>query len=445
VKKHVHIISLGCPKNLIDSEVMAAALTGAGLHLVPDPHAADIIIINTCTFVLPAKEESIEEIFQAAHMKEEGRCSYLVVAGCMPQRYGRLLADEMPEVDLFVGINDIPRIASLVSDMLEGTVHSSPMDTPSFLMNASHNRILSDPRHTAYIKIAEGCSNHCSYCVIPQIRGPLRSREIDDVIREAHALAARGVNELILTAQETTAYGRDGKGTHTLATLMKELAAIDDLRWIRLLYTYPSTITDDLLHVIADEDKICNYIDIPIQHSDDTILRSMNRRGDSALIRHVIDRARAIIPGVALRTSLIVGYPGETMEIFDALVDFIHEIRFDHLGAFAYSPEEGTPAAEFAHQVSEDEKEVRKDIIMEEQALISYDINQSLIGSVQEVIIEGPSGIPGYTMAGRSKRQAPDIDGVTYINARERSPGEIITCTIIDADEYDLYAEEILE
>ena len=445
MKNHVHIISLGCPKNLVDSEIMAAALTKTGFHLVPEPYAADIIIVNTCTFILPAKEESIEEIFQAARMKAEGRCAYLVVAGCMPQRYGRLLADEMPEVDLFVGLNDIPHIAELINDMLQGTVRPPRMTTASFLMNSSHDRVLSHPRHTAYLKIAEGCSNHCSYCVIPLIRGPLRSRQLDDVIREAETLAARGVRELILTAQETTAYGRDGTHTPTLATLMKELAALNELRWIRLLYTYPSSITDNLLHVIADNEKICNYIDIPIQHIDDAILLSMNRRGDSALIRQIIDRARAIIPGVALRTSLIVGYPGETMKIFDALVDFIHEVRFDHLGVFSYSPEEDTPAAAFPGQVSEDEKEVRHEIIMEEQALISYDINQSLIGSVQEVLIEGPSEIPGYAMVGRAKRQAPDIDGVTYINALERPPGAIITCTVIDADEYDLYADEILE
>jgi len=444
-KKKIHIVSLGCPKNLIDSEVMAAILFKDGFQITPRPEEADIILINTCTFVLPAKEESIDEIFRMARMKKEGKCRYLIISGCLPQRYGAILEKEIPEVDLFLGTGEIPNIAGLIRklDGKDSGTHRSFIGKPDFLMDSSYSRILSTPSYMAYLKIAEGCSNHCSYCVIPLVRGRLRSREVGDILKETALLANVGVKEIILTAQETTAYGRDLKGKSTLATLMKGLASIDGIRWIRLLYTYPVNITSKILETIVEEKKICKYIDIPVQHIDDDILKSMNRKGSSQSIKDIIRKSREIIPGVALRTSLIVGFPGETPEKFNRLLEFIKETRFDHLGVFKYSQEEGTKAAKLPFQVSEEEKEERRNIIMEEQSIISYEINQSLTGSVHEIIIEEKSDIPGYTHVGRLQRQSPDIDGVTYVNAQEKTPGDIINCRITSADEYDLYAEEV--
>ena len=443
-QKKAHIVSLGCPKNLIDSEVIASILSRGGFEIIPHPEEADLILINTCTFVLPAKEESIDEIFYMARMKKEGKCKHLVVAGCLPQRYGAILEQEIPEVDLFFGTGEIPEIANLIKCLEEGKPvgNRSCIGKPDFLMNASHSRLISTPFYSTYLKIAEGCSNHCSYCVIPMVRGRFRSREMDDILKEAEILAEGGVKEIIITAQETTAYGKDLKGKPTLATLMKGIASIDGIRWIRLLYTYPATITDEILETIAEKEKICKYIDIPVQHIDDDILQLMNRKNDSNSIRAVIRKARKIISGVALRTSLIVGFPGETPEKFNRLLEFIKETRFDHLGVFKYSQEEGTKAAEFPFQVSEEEKEERRNIIMEEQSIISYEINKLLIGSVHEMMIEEKSDIPGYTQAGRLRKQSPDIDGVTYVNAQEKVPGDIINCKITSADEYDLYAEE---
>ncbi len=445
MKKIVHIVSLGCPKNLIDSEVMAALLHEGGFHLTSLPEEADIILINTCTFVTPAKEESIDEIFRMAQMKEVARCKFLVITGCLPQRYGTVLEQEIPEVDLFLGIDEIPTIAQHLTNLpkRQNDDRRSYIERPTFLMDSSFHRIVSSSPHSTYLKIAEGCSNHCSYCVIPLVRGEFRSRKPGDILKEAAVLAAQGMKEIIITAQETTAYGKDLPGKPRLAMLLKELSLIDGIRWIRLLYTHPATITDDVLAALAEEDKVCKYIDLPIQHIDDDILKSMNRRVTGTTIRDIIRKSRDVIPDVALRTSLIVGYPGETEEKFERLREFIHEARFDHLGVFIYSPEEDTRAAHLPDQISEDEKEVRRDIIMEEQAIISYDINQFLIDSVQEVMIEGPSDIPGYTQVGRLKRQAPDIDGITYVKAGQCAPGDIISCRIDSAEEYDLYAEAI--
>lgn len=445
MRNTIYIVSLGCPKNLIDSEVMAALLDKGGSRITEYPEEADVILINTCAFVLPAKEESIDEIFRMARMKEAGQCKHLVVAGCLPQRYGNILEHEIPEVDLFIGTGNIHEIADLIGDLQkkDSSFPRSHIGKPTFLMTSSHARLISTPLHTAYLKIAEGCSNCCSYCVIPTVRGAFRSRTMDDILKEAERLAERGVKEIILTAQETTAYGKDLPGRPTLSELMKNLTSIDEFRWIRLLYTYPASLTDEILQTISDEEKICKYIDIPVQHIDDEILKAMNRRGTGMSIRNIIIKARDMIPDVALRTSLIVGFPGETPEKFEDLLTFVHETRFDHLGVFVYSQEEGTQAAEFPAQIPEDEKEERRNIIMEDQAIISYEINQSLIGSVHEVLIEGRSDVPEFTQIGRFSRQSPDIDGVTYINAEEKRPGDIIHCRIVSAEEYDLYAEEV--
>jgi ribosomal protein S12 methylthiotransferase len=446
----VHIISLGCPKNLVDSEVMAAILSKQGYDLSPRAEEADIIIVNTCAFILPAKEESIDEIFRMAQWKKKGQgaCAYLVVTGCLPQRYGKTLDKEMPEVDLFLGVSEVPNIASHLDRLClkKPAMQRSVIGKPLFLMNADHPRLIATPPFTAYLKIAEGCSNRCSYCVIPAIRGKARSRGLDDLMAEAQTLAAGGVKELIITAQDTTAYGRDlpgNPGTPTLSNLLKGLASIKGIRWIRLLYTYPSALTDDILRTIATEEKVCSYIDIPIQHSDDHILKAMKRRGGNALIRKTIDRARQIIPDVALRTSIIVGFPRETQARFNRLIDFIKEMRFDHLGAFTYSREEGTEAASIPSRISKREKEDRRRLLMEEQAVISYEINQLLIGSTQEVLIEGPSDRPDYLHVGRCRRQAPDIDGITYVKGENLKVGEFVPCRITSATEYDLFGEKM--
>ncbi|MBN2398117.1 MAG: 30S ribosomal protein S12 methylthiotransferase RimO [Deltaproteobacteria bacterium] len=443
MKNTIHIISLGCPKNLIDSEVMAAALAEEGFTLVLSPEDAQVIIINTCAFILPAQEESIDEIFRMAQMKREGSCRRLVVAGCLPQRYGSLLEEEIPEVDLFLGTGEIPRIvAHIVSlDNKAGPGHRSFIGTPNFLMDSSHRRLLATPPHTAYLKIAEGCDNHCSYCVIPTVRGRFRSREMHDILREAELLARGGVKEIILTAQETTRYGQDLGATPRLPDLLREMARIERIEWIRLLYTHPANLAADLFRMIRDLEKVCNYIDIPVQHIDDGILAAMNRRGDSGLIREAIAHAREIIPGVTLRTSLIVGFPGETEEAFDRLLAFVKETRFDHVGVFEYSKEEGTRAAELPGHIPAEVKRLRRGIIMEEQAEISRQINQALVGKAAAVVLEEPSDLPGHDYIGRSQRQAPEIDGITYVKGAKRNIGDIVMCTITSGDEYDLFAE----
>ena len=311
------------------------------------------------------------------------------------------------------------------------------------MMDANRPRLLLTPFYSAYLKIAEGCSHHCSYCVIPSIRGKARSREVDDILREAESLAGKGVKEIILTAQDTTAYGRDLKGKPTLSKLLKELVSLRGIRWIRLLYTYPASVTEDLLQTIAEEEKICKYLDIPIQHIDNDILKAMNREGGSEQIRDVITKARSMIPDLALRTSLIVGFPGETRPKFNRLLAFIREARFDHLGVFTYSREEGTIAASFKSRITEKEKEVRRQLLMEEQAIISHEINHSLINSHQEVMIEGKSDdIPHFPFVGRCRRQTPDVDGITYVKGENLATGDIVNCRITAGGEYDLFAEK---
>ncbi len=445
-EKKVHIVSLGCPKNQVDSEVMAAVLEKSGCRLTDSRDEASIVLINTCAFILPAKEEAIEEILDAAEWKKGDAGRRLVVTGCLPQRYGRELQKELPEVDLFCGISEAPEIGRLLMALFSGgkkPAERAVIGKPTFLMNASHKRIISTPAGSAYLKIAEGCSNKCSYCVIPSIRGKARSRPMDDICREAEELASRGVKELILIAQDTTAYGADRWDKSSLSRLIPELARIDGISWIRLLYLYPTRLTDELLVAIAREEKVCKYLDMPVQHSDDAILSAMLRGGNSFRLRESISRVREILPDAALRTSLIVGFPGETPRRFENLLAFVREIRFDHLGVFPYYREEGSAAASFPSRISEREKQRRREMIMEEQAIISQEINSRLVGSVQEVLVEGKGNLEGYPLIGRCRRQAPEIDGITYLKDGSRKAGEIVSCRITAADAYDLYAEVI--
>jgi len=441
----VHIVSLGCPKNQVDAEVMAAILAGRNFQITTEPQAAELILVNTCAFILPAKEESIDEILRMARYKKTGALKHLVVTGCLPQRYGKDLEKDIPEADLFLGMAEVPNILYHINNLVSISPARCRMvvNKPDFLMNATHPRLLPPSTATAYLKIAEGCSNRCTYCIIPAIRGKARSRHSDDILREAAWLAEKGVKEIILIAQDTTAYGRDLKVKQGLRLLLHKLAAIEKIRWIRLLYTHPAHLTEDVLAIMAAEEKICRYLDIPIQHIDDAVLKAMNRRISRKEIIKLIEKARALMPDVALRTSLITGFPGETDARFHRLVDWIREIRFDHLGVFTYSREEGTPAARLSSRISEKEKQRRRDLLMAEQALISFEINDSLIGSRQECIIEGKSDRPDYPFRGRCRRQAPEIDGMTYLRGENLSIGDILACTITDAAEYDLFGEII--
>jgi ribosomal protein S12 methylthiotransferase len=446
IKQHkVHIISLGCPKNLIDSEVMGGLLNKSGLQMLDRNDSADIVIVNTCAFINPAKEEALEEILTLAETKKKcDRQFKLVVAGCLAQRYGKELSAQIPEVDLFIGTGEVGNIVRHINKLDEIKFRCASVITkPDFLMTSQHPRILSSTMTSAYLKISDGCSNCCSYCVIPSIRGKARSRTPNDILQEAENLAARGIKEIIITGQDTTAYGRDLKGQPQLSDLLNHMSQVKGIKWIRLLYTHPAHITTDVMETMAANEKICRYIDLPIQHIDDTILSVMNRKVSGAKIKEVIAQARQIIPGVALRTSLIVGFPGETQRRFERLLDFVGETKFDHLGVFIYSREEGTAAAKLKSQISEKEKERRREIIMNEQAAISNAINKCLMGSIQEVLIEEKSGRGDYEYMGRCRRQSPEIDGINYVKGTRLKIGSIVKCKIIAADDYDLFAEMV--
>ncbi len=417
----------------------------AGFGITPSAQQADIIIINTCTFILPAKEESIEEILRMAEYKKDGKCGHLVVTGCLPQRYGKTLQKEIPEIDLLLGTGEIPKVADFVGNLLENdsSDRQSFIGNPFFLMDSTYSRLLSSSGCSAHLKIAEGCSNCCSYCVIPSVRGKYRSREVNDILKEAEMLARAGIKEINITAQDTTLYGLDLKGKPGLSFLLREMASLDGIEWIRLLYAYPAYLTGEILKTIAEEEKICNYIDIPIQHIDDDVLKAMNRKGGSGYIRDTLNLAREVIPGVALRTSLIVGFPGETPEKFEKLRDFIKWARFENLGVFQYSREEGTAAADFPAHIPEKEKERRKNVLMEEQSKISHEINQSRIGQLSDVLIEDKIDSSDFPYIGRIRGQALEIDGITYVSADDAAVGDIIPCRITSADVYDLFAEKI--
>jgi ribosomal protein S12 methylthiotransferase len=424
---------------------MGGLLNKSGHQVVDHSDSADTVIVNTCAFINPAKEEALEEILTLAEEKKRNNPQLqIVVAGCLAQRYGKELFAQIPEVDLFIGTGQVGNIVNHIDQLNQEKFKRSAVITkPDFLMNSQHPRLLPSAAASAYLKISDGCSNACSYCVIPSIRGPVRSRKPDDILQEAEILARRGIKEIIITAQDTTAYGRDLKGRPQLSSLLNDMAKIESVKWIRLLYAHPARVTTDLLSVIAAHEKICSYIDLPIQHIDDDVLKMMNRKVTGAEIRKVIAQAREIIRGVALRTSLIVGFPGETGKRFKKLADFVNEIKFDHLGVFTYSKEESTIAANLKSQVSEKEKERRREIIMNEQAAISGAINKTLIGAIQEVLIEEKSDRSGFAYIGRCSRQAPEIDGVTYIKKSKARIGEILKCRITAADDYDLFGEII--
>jgi ribosomal protein S12 methylthiotransferase len=443
VPTHVYMHTLGCPKNRVDSEVMLGTLAEAGYQLVQEPERAEVIVVNTCGFIESAKEESIAAIVELAEQKASGRCKKLVVAGCLTQRYHGELARELPEVDHFVGTGAYQDIARIVADAQASRV---VVPDPDFVHAATTPRVSSMPSHTAYLKIAEGCDNACAFCIIPKLRGPQRSRTVDDLVAEAEALAGNGAVELSLVAQDLTAWGHDLPGRPRLHELLPALCRVDGVRWLRLHYAYPRDFPDALVDVMAGEEKIVKYLDMPLQHSSDRLLRAMKRGRDSRFLRELLATLRARVPGLALRTSLIVGLPGETEQEFQDLLAFVKEQRFERLGVFEYSREEGTPAAEMGGQLPEPVKRARFEAVMEAQQEIAAEHQRAQVGRRLEVLVEGASEESEHLLAGRNAQQAPEIDGVTYINeiaipGQEDAavyPGELVTVEVTDAGDYDL-------
>jgi ribosomal protein S12 methylthiotransferase len=410
-----------------------------------DEKEADLIIVNTCAFIKEAREESVDAILDLADRKHDGKCKTLVVSGCMPQRYQEELARELHEVDIFIGTGDYPRIAEIVAEKQNNDGQIKYIGDPNYIYDETLPRLNSSPGWYAYLKIGEGCSNCCTYCVIPSIRGAYRSRPLEPLIAEAEKLVQGGVREIILVSQDITRYGSDLAEETTLEELIRRLAAIEGLKWIRLLYAYPDGITDELIELLKTEPKLCKYLDMPIQHISDNVLLRMNRRSTSEEITGLVSRLRTEIPDIALRTSLIVGFPGETVDDFLSLVQFVEKTKFDRLGVFCYSKEDGTPAADMPDQVSERVKRERYRKLMKTQARLSFRRNRSMQGKVEQVIVEGYSEETELLLKGRTSRQAPDIDGQVYITSGNANVGDIVLCRITDSSDYDLIAEMLEE
>ena len=429
----VGAVSLGCNKNRVDTETALGLLKEKGYRLTADPAEADILLVNTCGFIDPAKEESVNTILDMAEYKQRGRCKVLVVTGCLSQRYSGDLLKEIPEIDVLLGVNQYPELPAAIEKALAKEKPCLCADDYSYY---EHERVLTTPGYSAYVRIGEGCSNRCTFCAIPMIRGPYRSRNEDAIIREIRSLAASGVREYILVAQDTTRYGTEYHPHTTLPALMRKAAAVDGVNWLRVLYYYPDETNNELLDVLAETDNVCPYLDIPIQHINSDLLHRMHRRGTREDIVRCVRGARE--RGLTLRTSLIVGFPGETEDQFRELLEFVEETEFDRLGAFAYSPEEGTPAAKMPDQIPDDVKQERLDRLMSLQQRISLKRNKARIGSVEQVLVTDTDG--QGNILGRSSREAPETDGeilVTCNNAQPQ-PGQFIPVRILFAEEYDL-------
>lgn len=437
------MVSLGCPKNLVDAEVMLGVLARQGYEITTDEHEADIIIVNTCSFIKEAREESVDTILDLADRKHDGKCHTLIVAGCMPQRYQEELSSELPEVDILIGTGDYPRVAEILAEHHETDGQIKYIGDPNYIYDEELPRLNSSPGWYAYLKIGEGCSNCCTYCVIPSLRGEYRSRPQNALLDEARRLVDGGVREIILVSQDITRYGTDLEESISLCTLIRSLSEIDGLQWIRLLYAYPDGIDEELIELMKNEPKLCKYLDIPIQHISDNILKRMNRRSSEEQIRELLSRLRSEIPGITLRTSLIVGFPGETLDDFLQLTLFVEQTKFDRLGVFCYSKEEGTPAADMPDQVSERVKRERHRKLMKVQARVSFRRNRELVGHLEQVIVEGYSEETELLLKGRTSRQAPDIDGQVYITSGTANVGDIVLCRITDSSDYDLIAEMV--
>jgi len=425
---------------------MAGLLNRNNYEIVQQPADADIVLVNTCGFIGPAKEESIDTILDMSRLKEEGKIKKLVVAGCLSQRYPDELAKELPEVDLFIGTGEVPRIAEILREHEANSSHRQFVGIPSYLYDHSTPRLRSTASYTAFLKVSEGCDHKCAFCIIPQLRGPHRSRSIESVVKEAVSLAQNGVKEINLIAQDLTAYGRDRKDGSTLHGLLREMAQIEEIQWIRLLYAYPNFLDEALLEVIRDSNKICKYIDIPFQHVSRSLLQRMRRGKSGSAVREAVVRLRDAIPSLTLRTSLIVGFPGETEADFAELLDFVEEVKFERLGVFKYSEEEGTAAAHMGERVLEEEKERRWQEIMDLQSTISRKKNEALIGTIQRVMI-GEVDPEFGKLSGRTQAHAPEVDGAVFIDGSDpldnMTRGQIVDVKITEALDYDLIGEKL--
>lgn len=433
-------ISLGCDKNLVDTEVMLGLLASRGYEMTDDETQADVIVINTCCFIHDAKEESIQNILEMAEYKKEGKIKALIVTGCLAQRYRQEIIDEIPEVDEVLGTTAYDKILDAVDAALAGE-HSVMLSDLDSLPLPDTKRLVTTGGHFAYLKIAEGCDKHCTYCIIPKIRGNFRSVPMEHLLKEAQELADQGVKELILVAQETTLYGKDLYGEKSLHVLLKNLCKISGIRWIRILYCYPEEITDELIQVMKEEPKICHYLDLPIQHANDTILGRMGRRTSKQELIDIIGKLRSEIPDICLRTTLITGFPGETKEQHEELMEFVDEMEFDRLGVFTYSPEEDTPAAEMPDQIEEEVKLERQADLMELQQEIAFDNAQNMVGREVLVMIEGKVADEN-AYVGRTYRDAPNVDGLIFINTDEELlSGDFARVKVTGAVDYDLIGE----
>ena len=438
--KKILFISLGCDKNLVDSEVMLGILADRGFEMTDTEDDADIIIINTCCFINDAKEESINTILEMAEYKKTGPCKALIVTGCLAQRYKQEIVDEIPEVDAVIGTSKYDEIFDAVDQALKGS-HFLDVDDLDRLPSVPGKRILTTGGHYAHLKIAEGCDKHCTYCIIPKIRGNYRSVPMEQLLAEAASLAEQGVKELILVAQETTLYGVDLYGKKSLHILLQELAKIKGIRWIRILYCYPEEINPELIETIKNEKKVCHYLDMPIQHASDAILKRMGRRTTKAQLKETVSLLRKEIPDIVLRTTLIAGFPGETQEQHEELMEFVDEMEFERLGVFAYSPEENTPAASMPDQIPEEIKEERRDAILELQQEIAFDKAADMVGRTLYAMIEGKvADEPAYVA--RTYADSPDIDGYVFVNTGEMlMSGDFVKVKITGSAEYDLIGE----
>ena len=437
---NVLFISLGCDKNLVDSEVMIGLLADRGYQMTDDETQADVIVINTCCFIHDAKEESIQTILEMAEYKKTGQLKVLVVTGCLAQRYRQEILDEIPEVDEVLGTTAYDKILDAVDEALSGR-HSVILSDLEALPLPDTKRLVTTGGHFAYLKIAEGCDKHCTYCIIPKIRGNYRSVPMERLVKEAQALAEDGVKELILVAQETTIYGVDLYGEKSLHRLLRELCKISGIRWIRILYCYPEEIDDNLIQVMKEEPKICHYLDLPIQHASTEILGRMGRRTSREDLEEIIGKLRREIPDIAIRTTLITGFPGETKEQHEELMDFVDQMEFDRLGVFTYSPEEGTPAAEMEDQIPEEVKEDRQAELMELQQEIAFDLAEDMIGREVLVMIEGKVADEN-AYVGRTYKDAPNVDGLIFVNTDEElMSGDFARVKVTGAAEYDLIGE----
>jgi len=453
------MVSLGCPKNLVDSEVMLGLAQQAGHELTRDPAGAEVLVVNTCAFIDKAKQESVDAILEMAEFKKSGACKTLVVAGCLAERYRDELKTQIPEIDHILGTGDVPAIVEALGGPAAPVARPSGLiqvaglksrpttpELPTYIYDAETPRLLATPRHYAYIKIAEGCDYKCGFCIIPKLRGHYRSRPHDSIVREAETLAARGVKELLLISQDTTFYGIDRGERGALARLLGALQRVDGIEWIRLLYLYPTTIGDDVLDAMAQHDKVCRYIDLPLQHASDAVLKRMKRPGTRAGYEKLLDRIRTRVPGVTLRTTVIVGYPGETAEDFAELQSFVKSVQFDHLGVFTYSHEEGTTAHALADDVPAGVKERRRSSLMSLQKRIVARAHRTRVGQQVRLLVDGPSAEHELVLRARTAGQAPDIDPLVYLTDCDPSdvaPGQFLHAEIVASRDYDLLARPL--